>query len=315
MRAIRYTLAAALTVIAAASCQDNMIPEQGKETEVIINATIDNVETKTVFGEKNGNKQPVLWEDKDNIIVFDGGCYTQRFRTDKGGQTAKFQFYTGWAGDNPWTEADKYYAVYMGNPDNRKGYSLTRNEDGTATMTLPSIPNIQEPTPGYNKVSSYIYGVGTNTYVKDEKTYIDMNFSNLTALIKFELQGTDITGVRFLDQNGAYLTGGTYSILFAADGNVSATMNDGNKKNLYMYKFDVDNTPTALEPGVYYIVLVPPTTEIRPRFSLTTATTTEKAKEFASSDYTIDKKGKNPVTLKPGMILDLGVWNSSGIVI
>lgn len=313
MNTLKY-LAVGLAVIAAASCQDGIAPEQGNETEVIINATIDNVETKTEFGEKDRNRQPVLWEDKDNIMVFDGGCYTQRFRTDKGGQTAKFQFYAGWTGENPWTEADKYYAVYMGDPDHRNGYSLTRNEDGTATMTLPSIPNVQDPTPGYNKVLSYIYGVGTQTSVNNEKTYIDMYFSNLTALIKFELQGNDITGVRFLDQSGAVLSGGNYSVQFAADGNVSATMNSGTKKQLYMHRFDTDNTPTALEPGVYYIVLVPPPTAIKPRFSLTTAATTEKATEFASSDYTIDKKGDSTIMLKPGMILDLGVWNSSGKV-
>ena len=329
MKAIRYTLAAALTVIAAASCQDTIAPEQ--ESGIIINATIENTGTKTVLGEKVDNRYPVLWENKDDISVFDGNNNNQRFRTYVSGnhKSAIFQFQDGsWSAAGTWTETDTYYAIYPGMEGNST-YQFERPEGKNPTLTISSLENGQGSRPGFNKSYSYIYGIGeTDPYQNDKsKTVIDMLFKPLTALIKFELTSNDITSVRFLDYEGAALAGSKISVTFNPDGTVSTSIpSDTQKKNIYMHSFTttestVDNvttktyTPVPLQAGVYYISVIAPTSEIRPRISFATATSARAKKEFTAEEYkAFNLVGENSILLTPGMILDLGKFNSSGRV-
>ena len=78
---------------------------------------------------------------------------------------------------------------------------------------------------------------------------------------------------------------------------------------------NTDNTYTfnAIAPGVYYFVIVPPAAPIKPRLSLATATSGNES--TMNSGYVQDKKGKNEIALRPGMILDLGKWSSKGQVV
>ena len=80
-----------------------------------------------------------------------------------------------------------------------------------------------------------------------------MIFMNITALIKFELVGNDITEVRFLDKNGAYLAGDNFTVTYS-DNEITPSQTSG-KKYIYMNNIvkNEDNTysGTQLEAGIY----------------------------------------------------------------
>lgn len=321
MKTTRYIFVAALALLAAACQKENAsTPDSG----VIINATIDNTETKTVLGEKVGETIPVLWEENDDISVFDGNCNNQRFRTYTEGNhvSATFQFRNGsWADEDSWTSADVYYAIYPGSKGNT--YSFSRSGE-SPVLTMP-FEYVQGITPGYDKSYSHIIGVGTSdTYVNDNsKTVIDMKFKSLVALIKFEIIDNSITGVRFLDQNGSILGGSKIDVTFGIDGSITTALSTGanGRKQIFKHEFTSTTseetttyTPKSLEPGIYYMAVIPPSQAIKPRLSLTTSTKETAKNSFENADYTIDKKGSKTIELKPGMILDLGKWSSDGIV-
>ena len=317
MKAIRHTLAAALTVFAAASCQDNIAPEQNPESGIIINATIENTQTKTVLGEgvlgSDGKvHHKVLWNNSDDISVFDANGNNKRFKTYVKGdhETAKFQQIADDYDTTTFVPADYYHAIYPGKSSN------SINMETKAITT--TIPDLQRPVlNSFADDLAVAYGFGTTQRYEENtsngpRTYIDMTFKNATALIKIELTSSDITEVRFLDQNNNYL-GGTLSFTYQND---EIQVTGGDKKYIFLNKSEEIAEKkykyTPIEPGVYYIVIAAPATPIKPRIDLHTATTHTSSK--INGNYPITIKGKNEVSLKPGMILDLGRFDASGRV-
>ena len=80
-----------------------------------------------------------------------------------------------------------------------------------------------------------------------------MTFMNITALIKFELVGNDITEVRFLEKNGAYLAGDNFTVTYSYN-EITPSQTSG-KKNIYMNNIvkneDDTYSVTQLEAGIY----------------------------------------------------------------
>ena len=317
MKATRYFFAAALTVIAAVACQKENSPS--KASEVIINATIAGTETKTVLGEgftgTDGKvHHKVLWLRSDNISVFDASGNNHRFISyaKDNSEVAKFQKVAGEYTTKAFVTGNEYHAIYPGTSKN--SFDID-----TKTITVASIDNNQKPVKnGFADDLAVAYGYGTQTSTSGDKTYVEMTFMNVTALIKFELEGDDITEVRFLDQSGAFLAGESFTVTYS-DNVITPSLTNG-KKNIYMNNIvkNVDENEvvtysvTPLEAGVYYMVIVPPANGIKPRISFTTKT--EATGSTINGSYNVDKKGSATVLLKPGMILDLGKWNSSGRV-
>lgn len=317
MKAIRYTLAAALTVIAAASCQDNIAPEQ--ESGIIINATIENTGTKTVLGEGfiGSDKKvhhKVLWSTNESITLFDGANNNHGFTT-YGAESAESASFTHNAvkGNTALagfieTETGYYYALYP---------SHTESTFDAETSTINyggSVSNLQTPIlKGFK--DDFAIALGTGNAVAGDRTdkantSIEMLFKNVTALIKFEITTNDITEVRFIDQNGQYLAGSGFSftnseteIITSGGTEEYVFLNQSKKIAEKQYEY------TPLEPGVYYMVVVPPSSVIKPRIDLHTQTTHTSSK--INSSYIKSVKGKTEILLKPGMILDLGKFSSS----
>jgi len=313
MKATRYIFSAALTVIAAASCQKENT--SGIASEVIVNATIENTDTKTVLGEgytgTDGKvHHKVLWLRSDNISVFDANGNNHRFISyaADNSEVAKFQKVADAYTKEAFVTGNEYHAIYPGTSDN----SIDIN---TKTITVASIDNNQKPVKnGFTDDLAVAYGYGTESYTSGEKTYVNMTFMNITALIKFELVGNDITEVRFLDKNAAYLAGANFTVTFSGN-EITPSLASG-KKQIFMNNIvkNEDNTysVTPLEAGIYYMVIVPPANVIKPRISITTQTTASGS--TINGSYSVDKTGKAEVQLKPGMILDLGKWSSTGQV-
>ena len=332
MKAIRYTLAAALTVFAAASCQDNIAPEQNSESGIIINATIENTQTKTVLGEgvlgSDGKvHHKVLWTYKDNISVFDGAGNNHRFITysETNSEAALFQLVSGDGGycSESFDESGTYYySIYPGNKNNYTFDATTKTI--STEIDFIQTPKLNEPLHDL----AFICGIGTNKYTNGkegdaERTHVDMTFKNAVALIKFTLTSNDITQVRFIDQNNNFLCGnvtfkysdGQSIISSATDKYVHInqttretveTTVDGETTTTTTYTY------TPLEAGTYYMAIIPPSTMIKPRIDLYTQTTYESRRIDKTGDKAI--KGKNEILLTPGTILDLGKFNASGRV-
>ena len=71
MKKLFTLFAAALVMLAASSCEKNeVLPEGNTEGKVVtLKASINNGETKTSLGEKDGDTYPVLWSEGDAIAV------------------------------------------------------------------------------------------------------------------------------------------------------------------------------------------------------------------------------------------------------
>ncbi len=71
MKKLFTLFAAALVMLAASSCEKNeVLPEGNTEGKVVtLKASINNGETKTSLGEKDGDTYPVLWSKRDAIAV------------------------------------------------------------------------------------------------------------------------------------------------------------------------------------------------------------------------------------------------------
>lgn len=327
MKATRYIFAATLAVIAAVACQKESM--QKTHPEIIINATIDNTETKTVLGEgftgTDGKvHHKVLWAcDKSNesFSLFDGAGNNHRFITYDAKNakedltSANFYYYAHkdyTTSFDTFTAADTYYALYplaKGNKADRK----------SNTVTISTIPADQIAVlNGFENDLAVAFGTSNSTYTtEDDKHYINMSFTNLTALIKFEITGEDITQIRFTNNSDAlspnptlYGSGITYNY-------VDKSFGDGKGSQIYLHntisESEVDGTATysftPLSAGVYYIVVIPRT--LVPRVDIYTGTS-HTGTHQSKAAKTI--KGTKAVDLKPGMILDLGKFNSSGRV-
>ena len=72
MRKFMNIFAAALVVLAAASCEKNeVLPDSTEGKVVTLSATIDNGGTKTALGAKDGDTYPVFWSEGDEIAVIE----------------------------------------------------------------------------------------------------------------------------------------------------------------------------------------------------------------------------------------------------
>ena len=315
MKAIRYTIAVAITIIAAASCQDNIAPEQTQESGIIINATIEDTQTKTELGEGTPGSDgkvhhKVLWKNTDNISVFDRNGNNHRFRTWTAGEVAKFRLITGEYTGTDFISADEYHAIYPGNKENSIDYDNKTISTSIAT-TQTAIMN------GFATDLSVAYGFGTAIYNESDKTYIDMTFRNITALVKFEIVGEEVKQFTLLNKDG-HKIGGDFTIAYGADDLVisAGTADRIHLNNITSEKVGNVTTYTAndLTAGIYYIALVP--VEFCPRIRIYSGDLTPEGSNFnySSGDGVIDFKGSNSVVLKPGMILDLGKFDSNGRV-
>ena len=183
MRKFMNIFAAALIMLAAASCEKNeVLPDNNSEGKIVtLNASINNGGTKTSLGGEKGSddKYPVLWSEGDAIAVIQedidsenyGSVYI--FTLSEGGAgkaSATFECNNA-NGFNPDLE---YRAVY---PANSVVLSDGKFNGYSFSATQPYVQNS--------------FGVGampmqTNTYIGTNRP---LNFSNVFGVLKLQLKG------------------------------------------------------------------------------------------------------------------------------
>ena len=212
--------AAALVVLAAASCEKNeVLPDSTEGKVVTLSATIDNGGTKTALGAKDGDTYPVFWSEGDEIAVIQeegenvGSVYT--FTLSKGG-------------------AGKASATFECN--NAEGFNP--DLDYRAVYPASSVVLSAGKFDGYSfsATQSYVqnsFGVGampmeTDKYRGTNKPLI---FSNVFGVLKLQLNGAadeKVTSIVVTSDNAlsgeAELIPGSVVLKGTADENKKVTL-------------------------------------------------------------------------------------------
>ena len=267
---------AAVTILAAVSC--NKIEEEGANTFEPSNvpsfvASVDGADTKTVI---DGMKS--YWDGTEGIRVFDGKLTKGKVYTAtvEKAETATFK-----ETDSEVTLNDKtsYLAVY---PEGPAG-GVTWSGDITVAAKKFWLPGDQIAVPNSYDPSTHI------AVAYSESGDVNLNFKNVTSLIKVNLTSDNVTEICFYGNNSDVIAG-NFDVKY---NNGQPTWTKGGGYPLAYAK--VKNTDgTALKKGVYYISVLP--TTLTNGFSI----------ETVSNGVKSIKKNSKPYTIGRNQIVDLG---------
>ena len=144
-----------------------------------VNFTALQTDTKTVFGSKNGNKYPVLWQEGDKIgYTFNFGEISSVTVTpSKDGTSASFS--------KEFTEANSYHFIFASPADAFK----SRNKDnGTIMVEFPSGQTSTAASP--DPAAQILYAnTGELTELPDP---VSLTFEHLSAYLHVQFKNVDL---------------------------------------------------------------------------------------------------------------------------
>ena len=201
MRNILGIFAAALVILAAVSCEKNeVLPNNNTEGKVVtLKASINNGETKTSLGDKDGDSYPVLWSEGDAIAVIQGtNVYRFTLKDGVGKTSAAFQCESA----NGFDPTQSYKAFYP--------YSYVKKVESEIKYTIPT-------TQAY-VANNFDNGAMPMVAEGSEQ---GMTFTHLIGALKLQLKGTkkikkielvssrDISGEIYISETDPYVTNKT----------------------------------------------------------------------------------------------------------
>ena len=177
MRKLFNFFAAALVMLAAASCEKNeVLPDNNSEGKVVtLNASINNGGTKTSLGPgvqegSNPIQYPVYWSENDAIAVIQGSNVYEFTLIDGAGETsATFQSESA-TGFDP---SQPYNAFYP--------FSYVSKENSVIKYTIPTTQTYAENS----FASGSVPMVATSSNLNDV-----LEFTSLSGALKLQLKGT-----------------------------------------------------------------------------------------------------------------------------
>ena len=231
MKKIVKLAAFAALALAAAGCAKefggDFLP--GRRVYREYKASFAGASTRTVLGEGNS----VLWAEGDCIGVFSASLDTAIVVEHDGPETViGVEMY----------EADTWLtAVYRANTD-----SLSYSKDGKTFTISGVVPSVQDGRfPTAHVSVAHLEGEALDSD--------SLRFKNLTSLIKFTIDRSDVATAVFHANDGALISGGESGyaeISFDADGNPKAKFGEGASSSI---------TLKLSGAGTYYISLLPQT--------------------------------------------------------
>ena len=264
---------AAVTILAAVSC--NKIEEgapAGESNVPSFVASVDGADTKTVI---DGMKS--YWDGTEGIRVFDGKLTIGKVYTAtvEKAETATFK-----EEDSNVTLNDKasYLAVY---PEGPAG-DVTWSGDIAVAAKKFWLPGDQTAVPGSYDPSTHI------AVAYSEFGDVNLNFKNVTSLIKVNLTSDNVTEICFYGNNSDVIAG-NFDVKY---NNGQPTWSKGSYTLTYAKVKNTDGS--ALKKGVYYISVLP--AYLTKGFSI----------ETVSNGVKSIKKNSKPYTIGRNQILDLG---------
>lgn len=240
MKTIFNTLFITAAAVFAFSCEkpanDNITPSEDNLVELTLTVGAD---TKTQLGGENNTS--IIWQENDKLIVFDGTANREFAIKDfePGKNSAVF---TGLA-----LPAEKYYVVHSTAEGSEPVFTVPDEGDPYVTGIL--VANVQKAVKGsYDPAAFASVGIAE---VKEGETDLSVQMRNTCSLVKVSLKSSDIKTIEIStpDEN-KYLTAKCKYIIKEYPG--IAAQSD-------RYLSAVLDSESAMEPGDYYIAILPRT--------------------------------------------------------
>lgn len=170
-------LAATAAVMCLASCEMEIIDPEVQEGSVVLTASVDGAETRTVL---DGNLS--LWSGEESIqVIGKSGNYKFRTVASTPSRTADFSY------DGAFNESE-VMAVYPAGSSNYK-----------ADLTAKTVSGVSVPAEQTAVAGSYDPMAAVAVAYSDDKS---LAFKNVTALLKFKLASSDVNNVTFWAGDG-----------------------------------------------------------------------------------------------------------------
>ena len=240
MKTIFNTLFITAAAVFAFSCEkpanDNITPSEENLVELTLTVGAD---TKTQLGGENNTS--IIWQENDKLIVFDGTANREFAIKDfePGKNSAVF---TGLA-----LPAEKYYVVHSTAEGSEPVFTVP--DEGDPYVTGIQVANVQKAVKGsYDPAAFASVGIAE---VKEGETDLSVQMRNTCSLVKVSLKSSDIKTIEIStpDEN-KYLTAKCKYIIRVYPG--IAAQSD-------RYLSAVLDSESAMEPGDYYIAILPRT--------------------------------------------------------
>ena len=241
MRKVYSFLVAAVAMITAASCAqeiDNLSTDNGK---AIFTAYADGADTKTVLGMNEETEKPLsMWNGEEWIQIVGKGNYWMNTDTDGPSASAKI-YYNGKNGK--FDETDGVYAVY---PAGDANYTLAKG-----LVTGVSVPTVQTATPdSYDPKAAVAIAYTENT---------ELHFINVTSLLKFQVASEGVKSVTIAPNGSDNLPKISGKCSIGADGALIPWTTNEHESESYVELVAGDE---GFKVGVdYYVALFPCTLE------------------------------------------------------
>lgn len=265
---------AAVTILAAVSCNkiENDAPAQQSNVPSFV-ASVDGANTKTII---DGMKS--YWNGTEGIRVLDGSESKVYTATVEKAETATFT-----EKDATTLTGDDYLAVY---PEGPAGSVTWDGNIANAAKKL-WLSDKQIAVPGSYASDAHIAIAHT---VKDNA---NLEFKNVTSLIKFSIKGDNIDEVCFFGNSGEVLSG-NFDVVYN-NGDPVVSGKDAYEEYNYTYVKLVAENNATLENGMTYYISVLPG-EFEAGFGVETVVDGVKYQKF----------NHNPYTIYRNQIIDLG---------
>lgn len=265
---------AAVTILAAVSCNkiENDAPAQQSNVPSFV-ASVDGANTKTII---DGMKS--YWNGTEGIRVLDGSESKVYTATVEKAETATFT-----EKDATTLTGDDYLAVY---PEGPAGSVTWDGNIANAAKKL-WLSDKQIAVPGSQASDAHIAIAHT---VKDNA---NLEFKNVTSLIKFSIKGDNIDEVCFFGNSGEVLSG-NFDVVYN-NGDPVVSGKDAYEEYNYTYVKLVAENNATLENGMTYYISVLPG-EFEAGFGVETVVDGVKYQKF----------NHNPYTIYRNQIIDLG---------
>ena len=240
MKTIFNTLFITAAAVFAFSCEkpanDNITPSEENLVELTLTVGAD---TKTQLGGENNTS--IIWQENDKLIVFDGTANREFVIKDfeSGKKSAVF---TGLA-----LPAEKYYVVHSTAEGSEPVFTVPEGGDPYVTGIL--VANVQKAVKGsYDSAAFASVGIAE---VKEGETNLSVQMRNTCSLVKVSLKSSNIKTIEIstTDEN-KYLTA-KCKYTFKEYPAIAAQTD--------RYLSAVLDSESAMEPGDYYIAILPRT--------------------------------------------------------
>lgn len=242
MKTFRIFLCAAMAAAISSACTKEdvkAVPEEpaaDSRVEMTFTASLEGgADTKTQLGAEADGKMPVLWQATDKLGVWDGTSLNEFSIPSSVTDFTGSVDFTGTAEDGQ----DMYYAVYPYSAE----YEFVM---GTSNMEVTGavIPTEQKAVKG-----SYDPSAAVSVAYSAEKEFA---MRNVTTLVKIAISSSDIKSVTVTASDGQYLAGKSKLVIKE----YPAVYAQSDRTDYVTL-----TSETAMEPGDYYIAMIPRTLE------------------------------------------------------